>query len=154
MADDPIIPDPNKPEIKPEVIPPVTPEPPTKLEKQIAKNEMVVSKQGYNEMQKSLLALQKKDEDNEKEKLELEKTNLLNQLVAINPKYAELHKNSNKDMLVGALATAQAEANSFTELNKGKGKDDTKPDSNNFTSVKYDWTLHKNKEDKDPWQYM
>ncbi|KKK63916.1 hypothetical protein LCGC14_2989450, partial [marine sediment metagenome] len=35
----------------------------------------------------------------------------------------------------------------------GKGKDDTKPDHNNFTNVKYDWTKHKNTEGIDPWTY-
>ncbi len=150
MADDPIIPDPKKPEIKPDVEPEVK----TIIkEKKLKKDEMVVSKQSYNDMQKSLLELQKKDEANDAEKLELEKANLLNQLVAINPKYAELHKKSNKDMLTGALATAQAEANSFTELNKGKDKDDTKPDHNNFTNIVYDWTKHKNTEGYDPWSY-
>lgn len=140
-----------KPDVKPETEPKVKTE--TKLETQIRKDEMIVSKQGFNEMQQALLDLQKKDETNEKEKLELVKSNLLTQLVAINPKFAEVHKNSNKDMLVGALATAQAEANSFTELNKGKDKDNAKPDHNNFTSVKYDWTKHKNKEGLDPWSY-
>ena len=125
----------------------------TDLEKKIRKDEMIVSKQGYNEMQKSLIALQKKDEANDAEKLELEKANLLTQLSTINPKYAELHKSSNKDMLLGALATAKAEASSFTELNKGKGKDDTKIDHNNFTNLEYDWTKHKNKEGHDPWTY-
>ena len=150
MADDPIIPDQEKPEIKPEVKPEVKI---VTKEKKLKKDEMIVSKQGYDEMQKSLLSLQKKDEANDAEKLELEKSNLLNQLVAINPKYAELHKESNKDMLTGAVATAKAEANSFTELNKSKGKDDTKPDHNNFTNVKYDWTKHKNTEGHDPWSY-
>ncbi|KKL46720.1 hypothetical protein LCGC14_2342700, partial [marine sediment metagenome] len=116
----------------------------TALEKKIRKDEMIVSKQGYNEMQKSLIALQKKDEANDAEKLELEKTNLLTQLSTINPKFAELHKDSNKDMLLGALATAKAEASSFTELNKGKDKGDAKIDHTNFTNVKYDWTKHKN----------
>jgi len=125
----------------------------TALEKKIRKDEMIVSKQGYNEMQKSLIALQKKDEANDAEKLELEKTNLLTQLSTINPKFAELHKDSNKDMLLGALATAKAEASSFTELNKGKDKGDAKIDHNNFTNVKYDWTKHKNKEGHDPWTY-
>ncbi len=125
----------------------------TDLEKKIRKDEMIVSKQGYNEMQKSLITLQKKDEANDAEKLELEKANLLTQLSALNPKFAELHKDSNKDMLLGALATANAEASSFTELNKGKGKDDTKIDHNNFTNVKYDWTKHKNTDGHDPWTY-
>ncbi len=132
---------------------PTKPKVETDLEKKIRKDEMIVSKQGYNEMQKSLIALQKKDEANDAEKLELEKANLLTQLSALNPKYAELHKSSNKDMLLGALATAKAEASSFTELNKGKDKGDAKIDHNNFTNVKYDWTKHKNTDGHDPWTY-
>lgn len=98
-------------------------------------------------MQKSLLDLQKENEQSKKEKADLEKTTLLTQLSAINPKFAELHKESNKDMLIGALATAKAEASQFTELNAGKNADTNKPGPGNHTSYNYNWAESKKKEE-------
>ena len=123
------------------------------VEKKLTEDEMVVSKAGFTNMQKSLLELQKKDQENEKEKAEMIRVNLLTQLTAINPKYAELHKESNKDMLLGALATAKAEANQFTELNAGKDTPTDKPSADNHTSYKYNWVESK-KAEKPTWDFM
>ncbi len=116
------------------------------VEKKLTEDEMIVSKRGFTDMQKSLLDLQKENEESKKEKADLEKTTLLTQLSAINPKFAELHKDSNKDMLLGALATAKAEANQFTELNAGKPDKDNKPSADNFHSYKYNWVESKKQE--------
>lgn len=151
-----------KPETKPETTtttPPIT-KPETKIvtkkvevEKKLTEDEMIVSKRGFTDMQKSLLDLQKENEESKKEKAELEKTTLLTQLSAINPKFAELHKDSNKDMLLGAIKTAKAEANQFTELNAGKNTDTNKPSADNFTSYKYDWPASK-KAEEPTWDFQ
>ena len=142
------------PETKPETTTTTTPEPKivtkkvkVEVEKKLTEDEMIVSKRGFTDMQKSLLDLTKEAETAKTEKAELEKTTLLNQLIAINPKYAEVHKEANKDMLLGALATAKAEANQFTELNAGKDKDINKPGPGNHTSFKYDWPASKKAEE-------
>ena len=142
------------PETKPDTTTTTTPEPKVitktkkvEVEKKLTEDEMIVSKKGFTGMQKSLLDLQKENEESKKEKAELEKSTLLTQLAAINPKFAELHKDSNKDMLIGALATAKAEANQFTELNAGKNADINKAGPGNHTSFKYDWPASKKAEE-------
>ncbi len=93
------------PDTKPDTTTTTTPEPKVitktkkvEVEKKLTEDEMIVSKKGFTGMQKSLLDLQKENEESKKEKAELEKATLLAQLVAINPKYAEVHKEANKDI--------------------------------------------------------
>ncbi len=81
-----------------------------------------VSKADYMALQKQILDLQKTEVANQKEKDELERAYVFNELKTLNPKLAEINKDASAATLKTVIATAQEIKSDFPSLGNQKPK--------------------------------
>ncbi len=106
------------------------------------KEPETVSKADYMALQKQILDLQKTEVANQKEKDELERAYVFNELKTLNPKLAEINKDASAATLKTVIATAQEIKSDFPSLGNKKPTE-TKASLEDHDSMDYDFVNKK-----------
>ena len=114
-----------------------------KTEVETPEDSLVISKEEFANMQKSMIELQSKADEAEKAKVKGERDSVFRQLETLNPKLAKIHEKSSKAVLEGALSAATEMKGGFPSLNKENDKPKEASagdhDTMSYDFVKQDW---------------